>query len=46
MIFTYRGIESQGGLQNEFLQPDRYGKYYEDVFQSVRIDGEWKNLCL
>ncbi|MDF2453649.1 MAG: ompA [Bacteroidota bacterium] len=42
MIYTYRGIESTGGLQNEFLMPDRYGKYYEDVFQSVRIDGEWK----
>lgn len=42
MLFTYRGIESTGGLQNEFLQPDRYGKYYEDIFQSVRIDGEWK----
>ena len=42
MIYTYRGKESTGGLQNEFLQPDRLGKYYEDVFQSVRIDGEWK----
>lgn len=42
MIYTYRGIESTGGLQNDFLMPDRYGKYYEDVFQSVRIDGEWK----
>lgn len=42
MLFTYRGIESTGGLQNEFLQPDKYGKYYEDVFQAVRIDGEWK----
>lgn len=42
MLFTYRGIESTGGLQNDFLQPDRYGKYYEDIFQSVRIDGEWK----
>ncbi len=42
MLFTYRGIESTGGLQNDFLQPDRFGKYYEDVFQAVRIDGEWK----
>lgn len=42
MIYTYRGIESTGGLQNEYQQPDRYGKYYEDVFQAVRIDGEWK----
>jgi hypothetical protein len=42
MLFTYRGIESTGGLQNEFLQPDRFGKYYEDIFQADRIDGEWK----
>lgn len=42
MIYTYRGIESTGGLQNEYQQPDKYGKYYEDVFQAVRIDGEWK----
>ncbi len=42
MIFTYRGTESKGGLQNDFVQPDPYGKYYEDVFQSVRIDDEWK----
>jgi hypothetical protein len=42
MIFTYRGKESKGGLQNEFLQPDPYGKYYEDIFQAVQIDGEWK----
>lgn len=42
MIFTYRGKESLGGLQNEFVQPDPYGKYYEDIFQSVQIDGEWK----
>ncbi|MDF2447936.1 MAG: ompA [Bacteroidota bacterium] len=42
MIYTYRGIESTGGLQNEFLMPDKFGRFYEDVFQSVRIDGEWK----
>lgn len=41
MIYTYRGKESTGGLQNEFLQPDRLGKYYEDVFQAMRIDGTW-----
>jgi hypothetical protein len=42
MLFTYRGVESTGGLQNEFFMPDKLGKYYEDVFQAVRIDGEWK----
>jgi len=42
MIFTYSGPQSKGGLQNDFVQPDINGKYFEDVFQSVQIDGEWK----
>lgn len=41
MIFTYRGVESMGGLQNDFLQPDNHGKYFEDIFQSNKINGEW-----
>jgi hypothetical protein len=41
MIFTYRGPESRGGLQNEFKEADAYGTYFEDVFQSVQIDGQW-----
>ncbi len=41
MIFTYRGSESKGGLQNEFNEPDKYGVYYEDVFQSIKKDGAW-----
>ncbi len=41
MVFTYRGKESTGGLQNAFLQPDPNGIYYEDVFQSVKENGEW-----
>ena len=41
MIYTYRGTESMGGLQNEFQQPDIYGVYYEDVYQSNKLNGEW-----
>ncbi|MES2514784.1 MAG: hypothetical protein V4580_11595 [Bacteroidota bacterium] len=41
MIYTYRGPESRGGLQNEFKEPDKYGTYFEDVFQAVQIDGQW-----
>ncbi len=41
MIFTYRGIESLGGLQNEFMQPDKYGSYFEDVFVSYKENELW-----
>ncbi|MGQ0827370.1 MAG: hypothetical protein ACT4ON_03130 [Bacteroidota bacterium] len=41
MIFTYRGNESTGGLQNAFNQPDKYGIYYEDVFVSYKENNNW-----
>ncbi len=41
MLFTYRGKESNGGLQNAFQQPDPNGIYYEDVFQSVKENDKW-----
>lgn len=41
MIFTYVGKESTGGRQNKLMQPFEYGDYYEDVFQSKKINGEW-----
>lgn len=41
MIYTYVGDRSVGGRQNAFLTPDPNGIYYEDVYQSVKIDGEW-----
>lgn len=41
MVFTYKGKESMGGLQNDNQQPDANGVYYEDVFQSVKENGEW-----
>lgn len=41
MIYTYRGVLSTGGLQNEMQMPDPYGVYYEDVFQSLKVNNEW-----
>ncbi len=41
MLFTYRGKESNGGLQNALQQPDPNGIYYEDVFQSLKENGNW-----
>lgn len=41
MLFTYRGKESMGGLQNAYQQADRNGIYYEDVFQSVKENNAW-----
>lgn len=41
IIFTYRGPESKGGLQNELKEQDKYGSYYEDVFQSTKINEVW-----
>ena len=40
MIFTYRGEMSNGGLQNEFVEPDPMGEYYEDVFMSIKLGEE------
>jgi hypothetical protein len=41
MVFTYRGKESNGGLQNAYQQPDPNGIYYEDVFESVKENDQW-----
>jgi len=40
LIFTYRGEKSTGGLQNEFVEPDPMGQYFEDVFMSVKLGQE------
>jgi len=42
MLYTYRGPKSLGGLQNDALIPDKYGIYYEDVFQSNKSDNKWQ----
>jgi hypothetical protein len=41
MIFTYVGKESTGGRQDKNQQPFQYGDYYEDVFQSVKVNDQW-----
>ncbi len=41
MIFTYRGDQSKGGLQNGLNQPDPMGIYYEDVFITHKENGTW-----
>lgn len=41
LIFTYRGKESTGGLENVFQQQDNFGTYFEDVFQSVKVNDVW-----
>lgn len=41
MIFTYRGDQSVGGLQNAYNQPDPMGIYYEDVFITHKENGNW-----
>ncbi|MBL7888782.1 MAG: PD40 domain-containing protein [Bacteroidia bacterium] len=41
MIFTYRGDQSKGGLQNGLNQPDPMGIYYEDVFITHKENGAW-----
>lgn len=41
MILTYEGVESTGGRQNKLMQPFEYGDFYEDVFQSKKVNGQW-----
>ena len=41
IIFTYRGMASTGGLQNDLLQSDSLGMYYEDVFISHKENETW-----
>lgn len=41
IIFTYAGTESTGGRQNAFQEADKFGIFYEDVFQSVKVNDEW-----
>jgi len=41
MIFTYKGKRSKGGLQNEWLEADPDGDYFEDIFVSYRMGNKW-----
>lgn len=43
LIFTYRGEKSMGGLQDPYFNPVKQnGDYYEDIYHSYNINGEWK----
>ncbi|MBS1652949.1 MAG: PD40 domain-containing protein [Bacteroidetes bacterium] len=41
IIFTYVGPKSKGGKVNDFLQPDPYGDYREDIFVSTKINDKF-----
>lgn len=41
LIFTYRGVESLGGLLNEDLEPSNDGEYYEDIHISYKKGEQW-----
>jgi outer membrane protein OmpA-like peptidoglycan-associated protein len=43
LFFTYKGIKSVGGKQNERFNPDqKNGNYYEDIFYSKKLaDSTW-----
>lgn len=41
MIFTYRGKNSTGGLQNQYNEEDPQGTYYEDIISTTNVDGKW-----
>jgi hypothetical protein len=41
LVFTYRGSKSKGGLMNAYLQPDKNGQYFEDIYMSVKINDEY-----
>ncbi|MES2131072.1 MAG: hypothetical protein V4506_01915 [Bacteroidota bacterium] len=42
MIYTYRGEQSNGGLQDAYGKSDKYGFFYEDVFISYKENGKWQ----
>lgn len=42
MLFTYRGIESTGGLRDFLNNENKYGCYFEDIFISKKINGKWQ----
>lgn len=41
IIYTYNGVLSLGGLRNELFLPDKYGKYYDDIYTSHKELGLW-----
>ena len=41
MIFTYRGVKSTGGKVNDKGEPDEHGRYYEDIFITLKSPDSW-----
>lgn len=41
IIYTYRGPQSTGGLENIRFKPDTNGEYYEDIFMSQKVGQDW-----
>jgi len=42
MVFTYTGDSALGGRQNYFNEPDPYGMFYEDVYITKKVNGQWQ----
>ncbi|NNM95200.1 MAG: hypothetical protein HKL88_07040, partial [Bacteroidia bacterium] len=41
IIFTYRGPQSTGGLEDPRFRPDSNGEYYEDIFMAQKLGSNW-----
>ncbi|MDX2172107.1 MAG: hypothetical protein SFY56_03255 [Bacteroidota bacterium] len=41
LVFTYSGEKSKGGRMNAYLQPDKNGQYFEDIYMTVKINDEF-----
>jgi len=42
LIYTYAGIKSIGGKQNDSLKKDVYGDYLEDIYLTDKVNGEFQ----
>jgi Tol biopolymer transport system component len=42
IFFTYRGRLCKGGLRDVYDRPDKYGFYYEDIYMSHKLNGQWQ----
>jgi Tol biopolymer transport system component len=42
LIFTYAGIKSIGGKQNDSLKKDSFGDYLEDIYLTDKVKGEFQ----
>lgn len=41
LVFTYRGVKSEGDRQNKYNKPAENGNYYEDIYKSQFVKGSW-----